>query len=79
MSKKLNVKKNLFNKYIYWNKINGIPQNKKMDCVDWIELIKFRETRNYVKRVLENVNVYKYMLEKKPIKILNYFVDKPHY
>jgi soluble lytic murein transglycosylase len=63
----------------YWNKINGNPQKKKIDYVDWIELIKFRETRNYVQRVLENVNVYKYMLRKKPIKIQDYFVDKPHY
>ena len=63
----------------YWNKINGNPQKRKIDYVDWIELIKFRETRNYVQRVLENVNVYKYMLTKKPIKIRNYFIDKPHY
>jgi len=63
----------------YWNKINGNPQKRKIDYVDWIELIKFRETRNYVQRVLENVNVYKYMLRKKPIRIRNYFIDKPHY
>ena len=63
----------------YWKKINGNPQKGKIDYIDWIELIKFRETRNYVQRVLENVNVYKYMLAKKPIKIRNYFVDKPHY
>ena len=63
----------------YWNKINGNPQKRKIDYVDWIELIKFRETRNYVQRVLENVNVYKYLLRKKPIEIRNYFIDKPHY
>jgi len=63
----------------YWKKINGDPQKVKIDYIDWIELIKFRETRNYVQRVLENVNVYKYMLLKKPIKIHDYFVDKPHY
>ena len=63
----------------YWKKINGDPQKKNINYVDWIELIKFRETRNYVQRVLENVNVYKYMLAKKPIKIQNYFIDKPHY
>ena len=63
----------------YWKKINGDPQKRKIDYIDWIELIKFRETRNYVQRVLENVNVYKYMLAKKPIKIRNYFVDKPLY
>ena len=62
-----------------WNKLNGNPQKGKINYIDWIELIKFRETRNYVQRVLENVNVYKYMLAKKPVKIRNFFVDKPHY
>ena len=63
----------------YWNKINSNPQNRKIDYVDWIELIKFRETRNYVQRVLENINVYKYMLSRKPIKLHNFFEDRPHY
>ena len=40
----------------YWKKINGNPHKKdKVDYVNWIELIKFKETRNYVQRVLENV------------------------
>ena len=63
----------------YWKKINGNPQKGNINYVDWIELIKFKETRNYVQRVLENVNVYKYMLSGKPIKIHNFFEDKPHY
>ena len=63
----------------YWKKINGDPQKKKIDYVNWIELIKFRETRNYVQRVLENINVYKYMLSGEPIKLHNFFTDKPHY
>jgi len=63
----------------YWKKINGNPQKGKIDYVNWIELIKFKETRNYVQRVLENINVYKYMLKGKPIKIYNFFEDKPHY
>ena len=63
----------------YWKKINGNPQKGVIDYVDWIELIKFKETRNYVQRVLENVNVYRYMLIGKPVKIHNYFEDKPHY
>jgi len=63
----------------YWKKINGNPQKGKINYVDWIELIKFKETRNYVQRVLENVNVYRYMLSGKPIKIHNFFEDKPHY
>ena len=63
----------------YWKKINGNPQKEKISYVDWIELIKFKETRNYVQRVLENVNVYRYILGGKPIRIYNFFEDKPHY
>jgi len=57
----------------YWRKINGDPSKNKIDYVNWIELIKFRETRNYVQRVLENANVYKYMLTEKPVKLEIYF------
>ena len=63
----------------YWKKINGDPQKRKISYIDWIELIKFKETRNYVQRVLENVNVYRYMLAGKPVRIYNFFEDKPHY
>ena len=55
------------------------PQRGEIDYVNWIELIKFKETRNYVQRVLENVNVYKYLLSGKPVKIYDFFEDKPHY
>ena len=61
----------------YWKKINKDPQKKQVNFVDWIELIKFKETRNYVQRVLENYNVYRYILEKKPIKMKNFFKDQP--
>ncbi len=27
--------------------------------VDWIEMIPFTETRNYVQRVLENLQIYR--------------------
>ncbi len=57
----------------YWRKINGDPSKKKIDYVNWIELIKFEETRNYVQRVLENANVYRYMLSGQPVEIENYF------
>ncbi|MDA9562844.1 lytic transglycosylase domain-containing protein, partial [Candidatus Pelagibacter bacterium] len=50
------------NRVKYWKKINKDPQKKQIDYIDWIELIKFRETRNYVQRVLENYNVYRYIL-----------------
>jgi soluble lytic murein transglycosylase len=61
----------------YLKKINKDPQKKQVDFVDWVELIKFKETRNYVQRVMENYNVYRYILEKKPIKMKNFFKDQP--
>ncbi len=67
------------NRVKYWNKINKNPQKKQINYVDWIELIKFKETRNYVQRVLENYNVYRYILEQKPIKMKNFFKNYPLY
>ena len=42
-----------------WNKRYGNPLKGEVEPVDWIESIPFNETRNYVKRVLENVQVYR--------------------
>ena len=67
------------NRVRYWNKINKNPQKKQIDYVNWIELIKFKETRNYVQRVLENINVYNYMLSKKPVNMINFFKNYPLY
>ncbi|MDA9604690.1 lytic transglycosylase domain-containing protein [Candidatus Pelagibacter sp.] len=61
----------------YWKKINKNPQKNQIDYVDWVELIKFKETRNYVQRVMENYNVYRYILEKKPITMKDFFKDQP--
>ena len=63
----------------YWKRINKNPQKGEIDYVDWIELIKFKETRNYVQRVLENYNVYRYVLEQKPILIKDFFKSEPLY
>ena len=65
------------NRVKYWKKINKNPQKKQIDYIDWIELIKFKETRNYVQRVLENYNVYRYILEQRPIKMKDFFKDNP--
>lgn len=45
-----------------WMKENGDPRRSHVDVVDWIELISFEETRNYVQRVLENLQVYRQVL-----------------
>ena len=63
----------------YWKKINKNPQKNQIDYVNWIELIRFEETRNYVQRVLENYNVYRYILDQKPIKLKNFFKNDPLY
>ena len=63
----------------YWKKINTNPQKGQIDYVDWIDLIQFKATRNYVQRVLENYNVYRYILEQKPILLKDFFKNNPLY
>ena len=38
--------------------MNGDPRMPGVDLVDWVELIPFSETRDYVQRVLANAVVY---------------------
>lgn len=42
-----------------WIATYGDPRLESVDAVDWIESIPFRETRNYVMRVLESEFVYR--------------------
>lgn len=42
-----------------WVETYGDPRNSGVDPVDWIESIPFPETRNYVQRVIENLEVYR--------------------
>lgn len=41
-----------------WVAQHGDPRDPKVDAVDWVERIPFSETRNYVQRVMENLQVY---------------------
>jgi len=43
-----------------WINVNGDPRggSNDIDMIDWIELIPFGETRNYVQRVIENAVIY---------------------
>ena len=50
-----------------WIRRFGDPRKGEIDPVDWIELIPFNETRNYVQRVIENIQVYKYVINKKTV------------
>ena len=42
-----------------WLAENGDPRQGNVAMLDWIELIPFGETRNYVQRVIENEEVYR--------------------
>jgi soluble lytic murein transglycosylase len=41
-----------------WVAQHGDPRDPKIDAVDWVERIPIAETRNYVQRVMENLQVY---------------------
>ena len=56
-----------------WVKRYGDPNKGEINFINWIELIRFKETRNYVQRVIENINVYKYILNKDSIRIDSFF------
>jgi len=42
-----------------WIREFGDLRDSDVDAIDWIEMIPFDETRNYVQRVLENLQVYR--------------------
>jgi soluble lytic murein transglycosylase len=42
-----------------WIQRYGDPRDPKVDAVDWVEQIPFSETRNYVQRIMENLQVYR--------------------
>ncbi|HZU89933.1 MAG TPA: lytic transglycosylase domain-containing protein, partial [Stellaceae bacterium] len=44
---------------LQWLKEYGDPRGGQIGMVDWIELIPVGETRNYVQRVLENLQIYR--------------------
>ena len=42
-----------------WIRDYGDPRSGQVDPIDWLESIPFSETRNYVQRVMENLQVYR--------------------
>ena len=42
-----------------WIAAYGDPRKPGIDVVDWIERIPYSETRNYVQRVMENLQIYR--------------------
>ena len=50
-----------------WIAANGDPRHDpEVDIIDWIEMIPLPETRNYVHRVLEGTQVYRWQLGGRP-------------
>ena len=52
-----------------WTSQFGDPRSPAVDPIDWIENIPFSETRNYVQRVMENLEVYRTRLSGKAERI----------
>ena len=54
-----------------WVDTYGDPRSTAVDPIDWIENIPYSETRNYVQRVMENLEVYRARLNgnEQPIRL----------
>ena len=52
-----------------WMQTYGDPRRGEIDIVDWVEMIPFRETQNYVMRVTESLPVYRARLGKDPLPV----------
>jgi soluble lytic murein transglycosylase len=48
----------------------GDPRDPDIDPIDWIEQISYGETRNYVQRVTENLQVYRDRLGQPTLRIV---------
>lgn len=48
-----------------WIEAYGDPRHADVDAIDWVERIPFYETRNYVQRVMENLQVYRQRLDQR--------------
>lgn len=55
---------------VQWIKRFGDPRSPKVDAIDWIERIPFTETRNYVQRITENLQVYRARLNGERLNIV---------
>ena len=52
-----------------WLRTFGDPRKQEVDAIDWIEQIPFTETRDYVQRVLGNLQVYRQRLAERPVQL----------
>ncbi len=56
-----------------WMREFGDPRSPEIDAVDWVELIPIYETRNYVQRIIESLQIYRARLHggTAPLNIIN--------
>ena len=55
-----------------WMRRFGDPRKEGVDPIDWIETIPFEETREYVKKVLSNVQIYRARLgDPAPVRLVS--------
>lgn len=54
-----------------WMQVIGDPRKGAIDPIDWVEMIPVNETRNYVQRIIESLQVYRARLAggKAPLEI----------
>ncbi|MFN7054200.1 transglycosylase SLT domain-containing protein [Hyphomonas sp.] len=52
-----------------WVRDYGDPRAGQIDPIDWVEFVPFSETRNYIQRVMENIQVYRHRLSGQPEEI----------
>lgn len=45
-----------------WIGMFGDPRDPAIDPVDWVEMIPYNETRNYVQRIMESLQIYRYRM-----------------
>jgi len=50
-----------------WSAKLGDPRGRNIDIIDWVEMIPFTETRNYVMRVTESLPIYRARLGLDPL------------
>lgn len=55
-----------------WIAAYGDPRSPDIDAVDWVERIPFSETRNYVQRVMENLQVYRQRLNQRTAYLIDH-------
>ena len=59
-----------------WAARHGDPRSlDRYALIDWVELIPFRETRNYVQRVIEGRNVYRKLLAEATVQPVTFVFD----